>query len=577
MKNAGIVAGQNTNTPPAKPALTYSIAFVTLLKPLSIMFLVEVICAIYINSLFTEFVYDDMSDIVGNPSILHLWPTPIWSNGAIQNRPLANFSFALNYALGGMQVKGYHVVNLVIHIINALLLFGILRRTFLLPTMRAAFGGAAWILSLTISLLWAVHPLQTEAVTYIVQRYESLMSLFYLLVFYYVIRGVDSHRPTIWYVGAILACFLGMSTKEVMVTAPVMVFLYDRTFLTGSFQEAFKQRWWLYVGLALCWVWLLKLINAGWMNSALNSTAVNVRGGVSDTWSYAATQPGVILHYLRLIVWPNPLILDYNWPVANTLPAILRPGAVILLLVLAWLWGLFKHRTWAFLIAWFLIILSPTSSFFPLFDDYVVEHRMYLPSIAPIAFIVIMCYRGIREAVIHQWVPQKSLKALLVPAILATITFGALTRERNKDYANESTMWTNVVTKVPNNSRAQNNLGVSLYLKNRPDEAIVHLQEALRLKPDSPGTHNNLGNALTMKNQYDEAIKHYQEALRLRPDYPEANNNLGNAFTNLNRPDEAIKHYQEALRQWPNYPHTRCNLETVRANLRKQLSEIKKQ
>ncbi len=186
--------------------------------------------AVYSNSLSGEFVFDDIGAIKDNPTIRNLWPLgPVLSpppGTTSGGRPLLNFSFALNYALGGLNVWGYHAVNLAIHLANALLLFGVLRRSFALPALREKFGGGAVGLSFAIALLWAVHPLQTESVTYIVQRAESLVALFYLLVLFCVIRGAGSARPAGWYAGAIAACLLGMSAKEVMVTAPAVVLLY---------------------------------------------------------------------------------------------------------------------------------------------------------------------------------------------------------------------------------------------------------------------------------------------------------------------------------------------------------------
>ena len=183
----------------------------------------------------------------------------------VSGRPVLNLSLALNYAVSGCDVRGYHVTNLAIHLAAALLLFGIVRRT--LPRFRGCGGGQqlarlqlATPLALAIALLWAVHPLQTESVTYIVQRAESLMGLFYLLTLYCFLRGAGSARAIFWYAGSVLACLLGMATKEVMVSAPLVVLLYDRTFLAGSFREAWRRRWAYYLALAATWLLLAWLV-----------------------------------------------------------------------------------------------------------------------------------------------------------------------------------------------------------------------------------------------------------------------------------------------------------------------------
>jgi hypothetical protein len=219
----------------------------------------------YSNSFSGVFVYDDLFSILDNPTIRRLRPmgtvlSPPCHGETVSGRPVLNVSLAINFALGGTRTWGYHATNLAIHILNGLLLLGILRRTFRLPALNAQFGSAAEGLALAIALLWIVHPLQTEAVTYLVQRAESLASLFYLLTIYGVVRGSQSGRGVFWYGVAVIACFLGVATKEIVVTAPLVVLLYDRTFLEGSFAQSLRRRWGVYVGLAASWVLLASLV-----------------------------------------------------------------------------------------------------------------------------------------------------------------------------------------------------------------------------------------------------------------------------------------------------------------------------
>src|ERR1022692_1539631 len=192
----------------------------------------------YHNSFTGPFIFDDFYSIEDNPTIHHLWP--IWQTlsppriGAptVEGRPLVNLSLAINYALGGYRLWGYHALNLTIHILAALTLFGIVRRTLLQPRLQERFGAAADGLALAVAVLWMVHPLQTESVTYIIQRAESLMGLFYLLTLYCFLRAAGAGGPgRFWWLAAsVFACLLGMATKEVMVSAPLVVLLYDRTF-----------------------------------------------------------------------------------------------------------------------------------------------------------------------------------------------------------------------------------------------------------------------------------------------------------------------------------------------------------
>ena len=202
----------------------------------------------YHNSFTGPFIFDDLPSIPENPTIRHLWPiwqplSPPQTGGiTVEGRPVINLSLAINYALGGYDVRGYHVLNLTIHILAGLTLFGVVRRTLLQPRLRERFGGVANELALAVAVLWTVHPLQTESVTYIVQRAESLMGLFYLLTLYCFIRSVESPRPRVWCGLCLTACAVGMASKEVMASAPLLVMLYDRAFISGSFREAWRRR-----------------------------------------------------------------------------------------------------------------------------------------------------------------------------------------------------------------------------------------------------------------------------------------------------------------------------------------------
>ena len=291
--------------------------------PLAAGLIVLATLAAYANSFQGVFVFDDQPSIVDNPTIRHLWP--IWrvlfppSHGeTVSGRPLLNLTFAVNYALGGLNPWGYHAVNLAIHVLAALPLFGILCRTLRLPPLRDRFGRSATLPALAISLLWAVHPLQTESVTYVAQRAESLCGLFYLLTLYCFIRGatIDPasrsavRRPPLWYSAAIFSCLLGMATKEVMATAPLMVLLFDRTFLAGSFAQALRRRWGLYLGLAATLGGLAYLVVA--TPAGRGGTAGFATPEALGAWEYIRSQPAAILHYLRLAVWPHPLCIDYG-------------------------------------------------------------------------------------------------------------------------------------------------------------------------------------------------------------------------------------------------------------------------
>jgi hypothetical protein len=225
---------------------------------LAVLAIVAAAFAAYHNILSLPFVFDDNIVVVDNTTIRDLRAlgtilgTPHDGSGAA-GRPLLNLSFALNYAVGGLDVTGYHVVNLLLHTSSALLLFALVRRTLLLPVLRSKFGAQAFPLALTVAVLWAAHPLNTESVTCIAQRTELLVAFFYLLTLYALVRSVDAVTPNRWHMVAVVSCLLGMASKEVMATFPLVALLYDRTFLAGTFREAWRRAGCCSAGSSFAW------------------------------------------------------------------------------------------------------------------------------------------------------------------------------------------------------------------------------------------------------------------------------------------------------------------------------------
>ncbi len=299
----------------------------------------------YANTFSAPLVLDDYYSIAENPTIRQLWPPgPAFSppvKSGTGGRPLANFTFAVSYALSGNRPWGHHAVSVGVHTLAALALFGVVRRTLLLPGWRDRFARQAPGLAAAIAVLWAVHPLQTQVVTYVSQRTESLMALFYLSTLYCFIRGTET-RPRLWHGLAIVTCLLGMACKEVMVTAPLMVLLYDRVFVAGSWAAVWRLRWRLYVGLAATWLLL------GWLMIGVKERDVGFGLGAS-AFDYALTACKAVVLYVRLGLWPQPLIFDRGpvlvKSVAEAWPWIV--GVVVLLTatIVAWrrkpaLWSL---------------------------------------------------------------------------------------------------------------------------------------------------------------------------------------------------------------------------------------------
>ncbi len=518
----------------------------------------------YYNSFSGVFLLDDGIDIVDSHAIRQ----PILSGGWLETmqRPLVTLSLAVNYRLGGLDVWGYHAVNLAIHILSALVLFGIVRRTLRLEGTPVRFREAATGLGLCSALLWLVHPLQTGSVTYIIQRCESMMGLFYLLTLYCVIRGATARRGRWWFFCAVASCIAGMASKAVMVTAPLMVLLYDRVFLTGDCKETLRRRWVLYSGLAATWLFLADgglAGNLAGVVSSLHETRAEPPPGLLGGHTpieYASAQPAVVLHYLLLCFWPAELCLDYVWPPASTwvdwLPHTIVLGGLLALTV----WALVRAPRIGFLGAWLFFILAPTSSIRPL-NNIAFEHRMYVPLAAVVTLAVCAVYRVLlfprqRASASGKFVSIIGGLAMVV----AAVALCALTIRRNQDYHSELAMWEDVVQKRPQNPRAHTDLGVALAADGRVDEAIGHYRQALAINARYFQAHNDLANALVGKGRFEEAMRHFESALRLRSDYDRAHNNLGRALALQGRIEEALAHFKRAVELNPFYADAHSNL-----------------
>jgi Flp pilus assembly protein TadD/uncharacterized membrane protein len=469
----------------------------------------------------------------------------------VEGRPLVNLSLAINYAFGGVRVWGYHALNLTLHILAGLTLFGIVARTLRQPALRDRFGQAALPLALTIALIWVVHPLQTESVTYLIQRAETMMGLFYLLTLYCVIRGADSASANIWYLASVVSCLLGMTSKEVMVSAPLIVLLYDRTFLSGAFAQAWRQRWRLYAGLAATWIPL------GYLVASTSNRSGSAGFGTIVTWqAYALTQLQAIALYLKLSVWPDPLVFDYGTGLAHSFSEVASSAFIVAVLLVGTLVALRRWPALGFVGAWFFVILAPTTSVMPVVTQTMAEHRLYLPLAGVVALVVIGAF------LLGQRLFRKQPGGVLACFSAGSVVFlfAHLTVQRNQTYHSGLAIWNDTVAKCPNNSRAQNNLGEALLEVGKVSDAIGHYEQALQIQPDYAEAHNNLGNALMKEGKLRDAIGHYEQALRIQPDLADAHYNLGVALEQAGRLQDAVEHYKQALQIEPDSADAHNNL-----------------
>lgn len=514
-------------SPPGVPIWAYVVALI-------------LIALAWANSLRGVFLLDDLVHIVGNPKIRQLWP--IWECLGDSARPLVDISLALNFAFGRLDPIGYHVVNLLIHLSTGLALFGLTRRTLRTPRLADKMGGAADSIAFAVALLWLVHPLTTQAVTYVIQRGESMMAMFYVLTLYCVVRGGQTARRRLWYSIAVLACAAGFLCKGIMVTAPIVVLLYDRMFLADSWKEPFKRRWPLYCGLAASWGMLFALGLVQLLVRAETHGAGTVGFSVSTVTpkEYLQSQAAVLLLYLRLSLWPDKLVFDYLWSAAASVRDVLIPGAIIVGLLLAGVVLHVRKKPLGFLILAFFLILAPTSSFIPI-ADLCVEHRMYLP-LASVIAVVVMLVHGVASRRSQVSSNAMIIVALLIAAVLAVRTF-----VRNRDYASEEAMWRSVVSARPENYRAHDHLGTTLMDQGDFVGAMAHFREALRINPDMTVIENNLANACAQSGNLDEAISLFQGILKKDPNLPRTHLNLALALQMKGRVAEAVGHYDAGM------------------------------
>jgi len=561
--------------------------------------------AAYHNSFSGQFAFDDVPAVADNPTIRHLTDlravfSPPTGGYTVSGRPILNLSLAIDYAFCGKNVWLYHATNLLIHILAGLTLFGVVRRTLdrirgtgFPPVLGNEHGleTHATFLAFAVALIWTVHPLQTESVTYIIQRAESLMGLFYLLTLYCAIRGMDvdeasrlvpprtgrdassifkAFQPNGWAVCSIAACFFGMATKEVMVSAPVIVLLYDRTFFTGSFRAAWRLRSKYYVGLALTWILLVYLATG---TGSRGSTA-GMGAGTSPP-HYWLTQFPAIAHYLSLVIWPSPLVLDYGSRVVRFSASVLVPVVMVTGLAVGSGWLLFADprslklktrnlRAAGFAGAFFFAILAPTS-LIPVIVQVMAEHRMYL-ALAPVVAVVVIGGYGLVERAYRQAGKSGSPHRLYLALCLAVAAaLAVVTARRNDDYRNELTLWGKTAAESPDNPRAQYNYGIALSDAGNIPAAMDRYRIALQITPKYPEAHNNLGIAYSQTDHWPDATAEYQEAIRLDPNFAKAYYNLGNAFLHFGKLPEAILNYEQARRLSPDNPDFDYNLGTALA------------
>ena len=506
----------------------------------------------YSNSFDCSFHFDDdnvfhSSVTTGSASIgdwIRLFPA----------RPIGMLTFALNYNIHKLDVWGYHLVNLIIHLTNAFLIWWLTWLTLSTPVMKdTQISRHKTMMAFLTGLLFVTHPLATQSVTYIAQRFASLATLFYLLSLILFVKGKlwqgDKNTPWFLFGGSIVCAVLGMLTKEIVFTLPFAILLYDYCFLKAApWKLESKDK-----SLIISFIMLVIFIFLFLRNSSVSP--LNIFNTVPPVQGYSysismkeyfLTQFSVILTYIRLFFLPINQNLDYDYQLSTGFFQLKTFFSFSLLLgILATGVLLFKrYRLISFGIFWFFLTMSVESSIIPISQNVIFEHRTYLPG-----FGFFLALTG----AFFYFFKERYLKiAVIILLMVATINT-VLTYQRNKIWKNEHTLWADCVKKSPNKARPHNNLGIALSAEGKIEEAIDHYNQAIRITPDYADVYNNRGNAYAKLGQYKLAFEDYNQAIRLKPDYADAYYNWGYAYDKLDQYQQAIEHYNQAIRLNPNY------------------------
>ena len=494
----------------------------------------------YANGLTNPFIFDDFGSVVRNESIRDLADlksvlTPP-TETSVARRPLVNLSFAINYAIGGLDVVGYRVVNLALHIACALVIFGLVRRTLGTPRGAGLAGVAA--------LVWVVHPLNSEVVNYVSERSDSMMTLCYLGALYASMRAHQSPQPARWRIAAVVLCALGMWCKESMATAPILIWLYDAIYLRGASMAAIagalRSHWRFYAALAATWTLLVP--------SLLASASISTGGFASahtTWWNYILNQTEMVTRYFGLAFWPSSLVNFYGWTRPLSLADVWMQAAFLTVVGLASIVWLVKAPRAGFLAVSVFVLLAPTS-IVPIAAEVGAERRMYLP-LACIVILVIIgadaLWRRFRAPETQSRAPANSLLWVVGALVLV---LAVVTTVRNREYASAVTMARTVLARWPT-PMAHHLVGAELAFTGQRDQAIAELSIAA---PGYAPARYYLGRELGAAGRFNEAAEALRSFIRDEPHQPvvpTAHGLIADALVRLGRTAESVPHFRAWL------------------------------
>ncbi len=530
---------------------------------IAVLCIIAVGIAIYGNTLHVPWYFDDFGNIVRNPLIRNL--DDAW-RGILAPRGLAMFSFALNYHFHGLELPGYHVTNILIHLLTTFFVYLNLKRVFRCQPLFA----------LLAALIFLSHPLQTQSVTYVVQRMTSLCGLFFFISMYLYVRARESllegqrlisPRHLTLYLASLGCGAIAVYTKQNAAILPLCIYLFDRFFLPKQKQGSL----WLVLYLlpyfaAPLWMalsqFLFPVVDGKSLRviTSTNDPAKGLTAKGSDVnylLSYLVTEFSVLWLYIRLLFLPYGQAMDYQYPLVTTLLTIKNTIAFLGLgglLTFAWV---FRKRLSliSFGIFWFFIALSVESTIIPL--DPVFEHRLYVPMFG---FAVLV--PQLLDCLRHR-------KSKIVILVLTVVIYSVLTRVRNDLWSREESFFEDQYSKVPHGTRVMISLAKSHIERGRYREAEVLLRKAIKIDPTVERAYVNLFSIMVREKRMDEALGILQQGLKYNPYSSELYNNLGVFYDLQGEPENAIKALFESIRITPGYAESYTNLGVVYAGLKR--------
>lgn len=508
---------------------------------LSIIIISIVGIIIYSNTFNSGFYFDDGYNITENFLIKNMFRPDIIFNYN-PSRFITLFSLSINYQLGGLNVTGYHIVNIIIHILTSLSVFWLTKTILSIPKIsEKAKPAETGYIALFSALVFAAHPIQTQAITYIIQRAASLAALFYVasVLFYAKYRLAENIKKRyLFYWISAASCLLGMFTKEIVFTLPIIIILCEYIFFFSG--GKFLRREFIPYLATLPIIPLTIIFSSPRAVKEVSQAASQI-----DAYSYFLTQFKVIIKYLGLVLFPVNQNLDYDFPVSHSF---IEPYTILSFLFLTALFafGIFlvkKEKVISFCILWFFVTLSVESSVLPI-RDVIFEHRMYLP-MAGVAFLLVYL-------VVKYVLPLKR-KLVFAAGVAVIIILGFASWQRNSVWANELSLWDDVVKKSPNKARAYSNRGVAFLNLQKYDEAIRDFNKTLTLNKNFKNAYFNRGSVYYYKKEYEKAIVDFNKSISLDSAYAEAYNNIGAILIEQHKFSESVYYFDNALRIDTNY------------------------